>query len=69
MEESNITIEESDINQRSGNSSLSYDQIVSLVSDVIKRQFRELKSDFRHDSEKALDTVSKKMEHKSARIE
>ena len=69
MEESNITMEDSNITQRSGSSSLSYDETVSLVSDVIKRQFRELKTDLRHDSEKALDVVSKKLEHKSARIE
>ena len=48
---------------------MSNDETVSLVSDVIKRQFQELKSDLRHDSEKALDDISKKMEHKSARIE
>ena len=43
-------MEDSNITQRSGSSSLSYDETVSLVSDVIKRQFRELKSDLRHDS-------------------
>ena len=69
MEESNIIMEESNITQRWGSSSLSYEETVSLVSDVIKRQFRELKSAFRHNSEKALDAVSKKLEHKSARIE
>ena len=69
MAESNITMENSNITQRSGSSSLSYDETVSLVSDVIKRRFRELKSDLRHDSEKALVVVSKKMEHKNSRIE
>ena len=69
MEESKITMEESNITQRSGSSSLLYDETVSLVSDVIKHQFPELKSDLRHDSEKALDAVSKTLEHKIARME
>ena len=34
---------------------LTFDETVSLVSDVIKQQFQELKSDIKTDNEKAMN--------------
>ena len=48
---------------------LTYDETVSLVSDVIKQQFQELKSDIKTDNEKAMNLVNKRLDHKKEKIE
>lgn len=61
MEDSNQTTA-----QKSG---LSYDDTVALVTDVIKQQFSQLKTDIRNDNEKTLDIVNKKLGSKKDNVE
>ena len=48
---------------------LTYDETVSLVSDVIKQQFQELKSDIKTDNEKTMNLVNRRLDHKKEKIE